>query len=426
MTPFLSQWANAALTSVGFFWMALWAFALGYLVSSLIQIVVTREQMQQVMQGDSVKSISLGTFFGFISSSCSFAALATTRTLFAKGAGFVPAMAFLLSSTNLVIELGFVIAIFLGWQFVVAEYIGGVLLILLVWLLVTVYRPTQLIKQVREKLNENNNNDEDNPPSIKQLLSSQKGWQKLGMKYVMEWQMIWRDVLIGFTVAGLIAAFVPSQFFETLFVGSGNDNPAFYEVLLQSVIGPVAAFFTFIGSMGNIPLAAVLFDNGVSFAGVMAFIFSDLVVFPVLRINARYYGWKLALYILALLLISLVATALLLHYGLAMFDLLPQASTGKSITERDMFALDSGFFLNLVFIGISAVLVYFWYQMKHMNTGGHAHSHGHAEHQSGTDSQHSSHQQKDSTPSLKARIEQLITVICIGWLLAGLGLSLFY
>jgi len=180
MTPFLSQWANAALTSVGFFWMALWAFALGYLVSSLIQIVVTREQMQQVMQGDSVKSISLGTFFGFISSSCSFAALATTRTLFAKGAGFVPAMAFLLSSTNLVIELGFVIAIFLGWQFVVAEYIGGVLLILLVWLLVTVYRPTQLIKQVREKLNENNNNDEDNPPSIKQLLSSQKGWQKLG------------------------------------------------------------------------------------------------------------------------------------------------------------------------------------------------------------------------------------------------------
>ena len=129
MTNFLSQWQEAALTSIGFFWMALWAFALGYLISSLIQVLVTRARMQRTMGTSGPKSIALGTFFGFISSSCSFAALATTRSLFHKGAGLVPALAFMLASTNLVIELGIVIAVFLSWQFVAGEYVGGIFLI---------------------------------------------------------------------------------------------------------------------------------------------------------------------------------------------------------------------------------------------------------------------------------------------------------
>lgn len=411
MENFLMGWAEAATISVGFFWMALWAFALGYLISSVIQLVVTREQMQRTMQNDSARSISLGAFFGFISSSCSFAALAATRTLFAKGAGFVSAMAFLLASTNLVIELGFVIAIFLGWQFVVAEYVGGILLILLVWLLVSVYRPNALLQRVRDKLNQQQQAGGEHRMTFRHLLTHKQGWNALAKKYVMEWQMIWRDVLIGFTVAGLIAAFVPTQFFETLFIGAGTQEPAFYEVLLQSLVGPLAAFFTFIGSMGNIPLAAVLFDNGVSFAGVMAFIFSDLVVWPVLRINARYYGWKMALYILGLLLLSLVTSAVLLHYGLSFFDVIPQASGGKSIADRDLFALDTGFVLNLIFIALSAVLLFFWYRQQHQQTENESHSHQHS---------------NASSVSLKQRLSQGLTALCIIWLVSGLGIQLLY
>ncbi|MBD3633619.1 MAG: permease [Methylophaga sp.] len=151
MTDLLDKWSEAAVTSLGFFWMALWAFVLGYLISSIIQVMVSRHEMRNLMGGDGPKSMSIGTLFGFISSSCSFAALATTRALFQKGANFSPSIAFLLSSTNLVIELGFVIALFLGWQFVVGEYVGGIILILLAWLFIILTNPKELIHKARER-----------------------------------------------------------------------------------------------------------------------------------------------------------------------------------------------------------------------------------------------------------------------------------
>lgn len=150
MTFTLDKWSEAAVTSLGFFWMALWAFAMGYLISSVIQVMVSRADMRKVMGDDDLKSITVGSVFGFISSSCSFAALATSRALFQKGANFAPTIAFLLASTNLVIELGFVIALFLGWQFVVGEYIGGIILILLSWLFIMLTNPAKLIKKARE------------------------------------------------------------------------------------------------------------------------------------------------------------------------------------------------------------------------------------------------------------------------------------
>ncbi len=180
--------------------------------------------------------------------------------------------------------------------------------------------------------------------------------------------MVWKDVTIGFTVAGIIAAFVPQSFFQALFVGSGSAEPEFWQVLVQTIVGPLAAFFTFIGSMGNIPLAAVLFGNGVAFAGIMAFIFSDLVVFPVLRIQAKYYGWKMAAYILGVFLAVLVATALIMHYGFAAFDLLPDPSTAKSVTEREFFKVDYTLFLNALF-GLVSMGFLGWSFKKH---GGHS------------------------------------------------------
>lgn len=304
------------------------------------------------------KSVALGTGFGFISSSCSFAALATTRSLFTKGAGFVPSLAFLLASTNLVIELGIVIGVFLTWQFVVGEYLGGLLLILLMWFVVRFTRPEKLIEEAREHARETMDEEEEEQiPDWRKLIRSREGWRKVANRYVMEWRMVWKEVTVGFTVAGIIAAFVPQSFFRMLFVGSGSDDPAFWELLVQTLVGPVAAFFTFIGSMGNIPLAAVLFENGVSFAGVMAFIFSDLVVLPVLRIQAKYYGWKMALYILAVFLVILVSASLMMHYGFEFAGLLPTASSATNIMQRDFFAVDYTLFLNAGFVILSAIFL---------------------------------------------------------------------
>lgn len=361
MDIFLENWAKSAQTSLGFFWMALWAFILGYALSSLIQIFVTERRMQKTMGDSGGKSMVLGTFFGFISSSCSFSALATTKSLFQKGASFSAAIAFLLASTNLVIELGIIISIFLGWQFVVGEYVGGAMLILISWFLIWVIKPKKLIEQARKNLGKAEQEDHSDQ-SLKKRIQSSENWAKVGKQYVMEWNMVWKDVTIGFTIAGIVAGFVPDSFFHSLFINTGEntDSFSFLTLLQHTVIGPVAAFLTFIGSMGNIPLAALLFGKGVSFAGVMAFIFSDLVVFPVLRINATYYGWKMSLFILFLLFSSLIGTALLLHYG---FDLLGYLPDPKSvdITDREHFAIDYTFFFNLFFLGVTGILVYLGY-----------------------------------------------------------------
>ncbi|RUO48223.1 permease [Pseudidiomarina aquimaris] len=409
MNDFLAQWQSAAMTSLGFFWMALWAFILGYFISSVIQVLVTRRQMRAVMGDDGAKSIALGTFFGFISSSCSFAALATTRALFNKGAAFSAAMAFMLASTNLVIELGFVIAVFLSWQFVVGEYLGGFLLILFAWLFVKLTRPKKLIKEARD---EEQDDGEENGYDVRHWgdLTDPELWQMVANRYVMEWQMVWKDILIGFTVAGLISAFVPSEFFTWLFQGAGANASelSFGQVLQQTVIGPIAAFFTFIGSMGNIPLAAVLFGEGVAFAGVMAFIFSDLVVLPVLRINAQYYGWKMALYISAMLFTCLVVASLLMHYGLAAFDLLPDASQIENITERDHFKINYGFYLNLLGLLVTGALLYQRWRAQQHDHAGHDHSHDH----------------NHGGASLGTRIMQILSALAAAWLVIGGLLSI--
>ena len=359
----LVQIKESALTSLGLFWMAFWAFGLGYLVSSMIQVFVTKEKMKSAMGESSVKSIGLGTFFGFISSSCSFAALSTSRALFVKGASLIPSLAFLLASTNLVVELGIVISMFLGWQFVVGEYVGGILLILSMWILVKFTLTNKLEKQARSKADKDNDKDEAKSEDLNfvEKLKSKESWSQVFKNYLMEWSMVWKDVTIGFTVAGFIATFVPKTFFETLFIGSGLEDPSFLHVLAQAAIGPVAAFFTFIGSMGNIPLAAVLFNNGVSFAGVMAFIFSDLVVLPVLRIQAKYYGKKMALYIAVVFFISLVISSILLHYGFYFFDLLPELKENLSLMDRTYFKLDSNFYFNIIFLALS---VFFFIKSK--------------------------------------------------------------
>jgi uncharacterized membrane protein YraQ (UPF0718 family) len=402
MNQFLKDWGEAAYTSLGFFWMALWAFALGYLISSMIQVFVTERRMQKTMGDKGGKSVLLGSFFGFISSSCSFSALATSKSLFKKGASFVSSIAFLLASTNLVIELGIIISIFLGWQFVVGEYVGGVLLILSSWLLIRIINPKKLIQRARKRLDETNEDHADEK-SLTEKITSHENWAKVGKQYGMEWKMVWKDVTVGFTIAGIVAAFVPDSFFQTLFIntGEGQQSFGFFTLLEHVIVGPVAAFLTFIGSMGNIPLAALLYGKGVSFAGVMAFIFSDLVVFPVLRINAKYYGWKMSLFILFLLFTSLIAASLLLHYGFDLFSLIPQG-TDKGITDKEHFAIDYTFFLNLAFVALSGLMVYFgffkWKNVKH-------------------------HKEMAPKSPLMENILKWIAMVCYVWLAIGIVLK---
>ena len=176
MSEFLKQWGEAAYTTTGFFWMALWAFILGYIISSMIQIFVTEKRMQKTMNESEGKSVLLGTFFGFISSSCSFSALAGTKSIFKKGASFVSSIAFLLASTNLVIELGIIISIFLGWQFVVGEYVGGILLILISWILIRIINPKKLIEKARKNLENEDDDSMDDSKDWKKQIKKEDSW----------------------------------------------------------------------------------------------------------------------------------------------------------------------------------------------------------------------------------------------------------
>ena len=395
---FFETWNDAALTTLSFFWKALWAFVLGYIVSASIQVFVTRARMRRTMGEVGGRSVLLATFFGFISSSCSFAALSTTKSLFKKGAGFVPSLAFLLSSTNLVIELGIIIAIFLGWQFIVGEYLGGLLLIGFTWLFVKLLYPKRLVEETRQRLRDDGENEDgDEMPDWKERVMSLAGWTKVAKHYFMEWGMVWKDVTVGFTVAGIISAFVPREFFQALFPGSGGGDPTFLETIAQVFIGPVAAFFTFIGSMGNIPLAALLFSNGVSFAGVMAFIFSDLVVFPVLRVNAKFYGWKMALYILGIFLASIVCAALVMHWGFAAFNLLPESAATPGGAGGPKFAIDYTFWMNLVFLGLTALFAWLKWCPSNEGTMGNG----------------------DSDPSFFERVLKVFAMGAFVWLVGG-------
>ena len=407
MSDFFKQWGEAAYTTTGFFWMALWAFILGYVISSMIQIFVTEKRMQETMGKDESKGVLLGTFFGFISSSCSFAALASAKSLFKKGASFVSSIAFLLASTNLVIELGIIISIFLGWQFVVGEYIGGLLLIGICWILIRVINPKKLIDAARKNLeSKDDGGSMDDSKDWKKQIRKEDSWARVGKKYKMEWQMVWKDVTVGFTIAGIVAVFVPDAFFQTLFINSGQGSTdfSFFEILEHIIVGPVAAFLTFIGSMGNIPLAALLFGKGVSFAGVMAFIFSDLVVFPVLRINAKYYGWKMSFFILFLLFTALIGASLALHYSFDFLNVLPDPSQVK-IQDSTYFKIDYTFFLNIIFLIVSGYLIYLGFFKK-------------------KDVEHSMSEMAPKSKILEA-VMKYAAYICYVWLLGGLMVKFF-
>lgn len=373
---FLQQYAEAATTAIGFFWKAGWAFVLGYAISAMIQAFVPKGRLTPYMGKSDFRSISLATAFGAASSSCSFAALAAARALVMKGAHFVAAVAFMFASTNLVIELGILILIFLGWQFLVAEIIGGLVLIAISSILIRLTYPRAWIDDARKMVEESADNEDDDF-DWRQRLRSASGWNLVGHRFVSDWQMVWREILIGFTIAGFVAVLIPATVWETIFlVDAVGTIPDWLIAVQNAIVAPFIAALTFIGSMGNIPLATVLDGNGVLFAGIMGFIYSDLMVPPLVMINAKYYGWRVALYIAGIMLVSIVLTALLMHVSFTALDVVPE--TGREIGEVARFELDYTFYLNVVFVIITGTMV--WLHRRHTK------AHGHMEHEMESDS----------------------------------------
>ena len=355
---------EASLTSAGFFWKAGWAFILGYAVSGMIQAFVPKDRLTPYLGGDGFKSVSLASFFGAASSSCSFAALAAARSLVLKGAHFVAAIAFMFASTNLVIELGILILIFLGWQFLAAEIIGALLLILISTVLIRLTYPKKWLEAAREKVKREAETEEGEFDWRKRI-RSREGWYLVGHRFVSDWKMVWEEILIGFTVAGFVAVVVPTSFWEAIFlIKYVGVLPEYLIVAENAVVAPFVAAATFIGSMGNIPLATVLSSNGVLFGGIMGFIYSDLMVPPLVMINAKYYGWRVALYIAGVMFASIVLTAFAMHYIFELFAITP--GSVESISGTDRFALDYTFYFNIIFLAVAAILV--WLHRRHLKT----------------------------------------------------------
>lgn len=373
-----SIWAwygEAAKTAVGFFWKSGWAFILGYTISAMIQAFVPKARLTQYMGAPDAKSITLSTLFGAASSSCSFAALAAARSLVAKGAHFITAVAFMFASTNLVIELGILILIFLGPQYLAAEIVGGLVLIAISSLLIRWTYPDEVLEAAREKV-EREAPEMEEDFDWKERIRSRMGWHRVGTSFVEEWKMVWEEILIGFTVAGFVAVLVPQAFWEALFLTNFQGQlPAWLIALENAMVAPFVAAATFIGSMGNIPLATVLSTNGVLFAGIMGFIYSDLMVPPLVAANAEYYGWNVALYIAGIMFASIVATALLLDGAFTLLGIVPEGA--RQIAELTQFRIDYTFWMNVVSLAVVGGHVYLRRQHRRMHEGDHgAHDHG--------------------------------------------------
>ena len=374
-SSFWAWYGEAAKTAIGFFWKSGWAFVLGYSISAMIQSFVPKARLTRYMGGPDAKSVSLSTIFGAASSSCSFAALAAARSLLAKGAHFVSAVASMFASTNLVIELGILILIFLGPQYLAAEIIGGLVLITISSLLIRWTYPTDWIDAAREKVEREAPQTEEDF-DWRERIRSQMGWHMVGKSFVDEWKMVWEEILIGFTVAGFVAVLVPQSFWEMLFLTNFQGQlPAWLIAVENAVVAPFVAAATFIGSLGNIPLATVLASNGVLFAGIMGFIYSDLMVPPLVAANAEYYGWRVALYIAGIMFVSIVATALLLDGTFTLIGWVPQGA--REIAGLTQFEIDYTFWMNLIALAVVGGQLYLRRQHRRIHERGrHDHDHG--------------------------------------------------
>ncbi len=339
-------------------WEVCWALVLGFFISAVVQAWVPRRRIESALSGGGARAVGRATGLGAASSSCSYAAVAIGKSLFQKGASAASALAFQFASTNLVWELGLVLWVLIGWQFTLAEYLGGSVMIVLMTLLLRLFVSPRLEAQAREHARHvdashiHHSAGEEMP--WRRRLTSTSAWSDVAHNFRSDWKMLWKEVTGGFVLAGFVAQLGNSAF-NSLFL---KGSPHLVQTLWGALIGPVIAILSFVCSVGNVPLAAVLWSGGISFAGVVAFLFADLIVLPILVIYRKYYGWSFAWRITALMFLTMVAAALAID---GLFDVLGLIPGGPRPTRTDVFGsvqIDYKLVLNVLALAVAAGL--FW------------------------------------------------------------------
>ncbi|HZO35602.1 MAG TPA: permease [Solirubrobacteraceae bacterium] len=337
-------------------WEVWWALVLGFAISAIVQAWVPRERIERAMAGDGAGPIARATGLGAASSSCSYAAIAIAKSLFQKGASAASALAFQFASTNLVWELGLVLWILLGWQFALAEFLGGIVMIVLMAASLRLFVSRKEEERARTHAQQADTGHQHHMAgeqlSWRERLTSVRAWSDVAHNFRGDWQMLWKEITIGFLLAGFVAQ-LGTDFFNGLFL---TDSPALVQTFWGALIGPVIAVLSFVCSVGNVPLAAVLWGGGISFAGVMAFIFADLIVLPILAIYRKYYGWSFTLRISALMFVTMVVAALAIDGLFSLTGLIPD---GVRPSRADIFGsveLDYKLALNAVAAVVFAAL----------------------------------------------------------------------
>jgi hypothetical protein len=368
MSTLLGGLGHALSLAFAMFWEILWALILGFALSGAVQAVVSKREMSRLLPDDSPHSLAIATGLGAASSSCSYAAVALARSIFRKGANFTAAMAFQFASTNLVIELGIIMAVLLGWQFTLAEFLGGPLMIVFLALLFRATLRPRVVEAARRHADRGlagrmeGHADMDmavTQGSIWSRLRAPAGFTATSHYFVMDWASVWVDIAIGLLLAGALGAWVPEAFWQSFFL---VDHPLAAK-LWGPLVGPLVAVISFVCSIGNVPLAAVLWNGGISFGGVIAFIFADLIVLPILDIYRRYYGWWMAGYLLVTFYAAMVAAGLVVELLFDAVGLVPQQRAAKVVEAAITWNYTT--ILNLVFLAVAAVLV-----VRFLRTGG--------------------------------------------------------
>jgi uncharacterized protein len=339
-------------------WEVGWALILGFLLSGIVQAWIPRARMERALGGRDLRTMGLATGLGAASSSCSYAAVAIAKSMFQKGASLATAMVFQFASTNLVFEIGIVMWIFLGWEFTLAEFVGGLLLVVLMWAGMRLVVTRRLEADARQhalaaQAGHEHQGVATEGLSWRQRLTSLEAWSDVAHNFRADWEMLWKEITAGFVIAGFVAM-LPMDFFNALFV---TDAPGWLRLPENVLVGPLVAVLSFVCSVGNVPLAAVLWAGGISFAGVIAFIYADLLVIPILLIYRKYYGLRATVVIAGVMLTAIVVAALTVDTVFELAGLVPDERPDvESITERGI-EWNYTTFLNIVFFGIAAALV---------------------------------------------------------------------
>src|ERR1700760_2547103 len=316
-------------------WEILWALILGFTLSAVVQAVVRRSTIVALLGDDRPRTLAVAAGLGAASSSCSYAAVALARSLFRKGANFTAAMAFEIGSTNLVVELGIILALLMGWQFTAAEFVGGPLMIVVLAVLFRLFVRSRLIDAARRQADQGLAGSMEGHAAMDmsiqregsfwQRLLSGEGFTSVSHVFVMEWLAILRDLVLGLLIAGAIAAWVPESFWRSFFLA---DDPGL-SALWGPIVGPVVAIVSFVCSIGNVPLAAVLWNGGISFGGVIAFIYADLLILPILNIYRKYYGPRMAGFLLATFFAAIAVAGYVVEFLFGGLGLIPDQAVAR-------------------------------------------------------------------------------------------------